>query len=106
VWGCSRPSEQKGVEADGPLATFHSSQPTFPDTPQPDVTLRIDAGGVPLKVTFKGKNFRKSMKAVIPGCFVVIQGRLASGGEIIDPGIVLQPPKPVPAPAPAPAEAA
>ena len=76
--------------------------------PQPDVTLRIDAGGVPLKVTFKGKNFRKSMKAVIPGCFVVIQGRLAPGGEIIDPGIVLQPPKPTPAltSTPAPAEAA
>jgi hypothetical protein len=73
--------------------------------PQPDVTLRIDAGGVPLKVTFKGKNFRKSMKAVIPGCFVVIQGRLAPGGEILDPGIVLQPPKPVLAPALAPAEA-
>ena len=72
--------------------------------PQPDVTLRIDAGGVPLKVTFKGKNFRKSMKAVVPGCFVVIQGRLAPGGEIIDPGIVLQPPKLAPAPALAPAE--
>ena len=40
--------------------------------PQPDVTLRIDAGGVPLKVTFKGKNFRKSMKAVIPGCFCML----------------------------------
>jgi len=43
---------------------------------QPDVTLRIDAGGVPLKVTFKGKNFRKSVKAITPGCFVVIQGKL------------------------------
>ena len=76
--------------------------------PQPDVTLRIDAGGVPLKVTFKGKNFRKSMKGIIPGCFVVIQGRLAPGGEILEAGIVLQPPKPAPtlAPAPAPAEAA
>ena len=71
--------------------------------PQPDVTLQIDAGGVPLKVTFKGKNFRKSMKGIISGCFVVIQGRLAPGGEIIDPGIVLQPPKPAPALAPAPA---
>ena len=76
--------------------------------PQPDVTLRIDAGGVPLKVTFKGKNFRKSMKAVIPGCFVVIQGKLGPGGNILEAGIVLQPPKPAPAPAlePAPAEAA
>jgi len=64
---------------------------------QPDVTLRIDAGGVLLKVTFKGKNFRKSMKAVIPGCFVVIQGRLGPGGNILEAGIVLQPPKPVPA---------
>ncbi len=73
---------------------------------QPDVTLRIDAGGVPLKVTFKGKNFRKSMKAVTPGCFVVIQGRLAPGGEILEAGIVLQPAKPVPALALAPAEAA
>ena len=74
--------------------------------PQPDVTLRIDAGGVLLKVTFKGKNFRKSMKGIIPGCFVVIQGRLAPGGEILEAGIVLQPPKPAPALAPAPAEAA
>ena len=75
---------------------------------QPDVTLRIDAGGVPLKVTFKGKNFRRILKGVIPGCFVVIQGRLAPGGEILEAGIVLQPPKPAPtlAPAPAPAEAA
>lgn len=63
---------------------------------QPDVTLRIDAGGVLLKVTFKGKNFRKSMKAVTPGCFVVIQGKLGPGGNILDPGIVLQPAKPVP----------
>lgn len=54
--------------------------------PQPDVTLRIDAGGVLLRATFKGKNSRKSMKAVISGCFVVIQGRFAPGGEIIDPG--------------------
>ena len=76
--------------------------------PQPDVTLRIDAGGVPLKVTFKGKNFRKSVKTVIPGCFVVIQGRLGQGGEILEPGITIQPPKPAPtlAPEPAPAEAA
>ncbi len=75
--------------------------------PQPDVTLRIDAGGVPLKVTFKGKNFRKSVKAITPGCFVVIQGRLGPGGEILEAGIVLQPPKPVSAPTlePAPAEA-
>jgi len=63
---------------------------------QPDVTLRIDAGGVPFKVTFKGKNFRKSMKAIIPGCFVVIQGRLGPGGNILEASIVLQPPKPVP----------
>lgn len=62
---------------------------------QPDVTLRIDAGGVPLKVTFKGKNFRKSMKAITPGCFVVIQGKLGPGGNILEAGIMLQPPKPV-----------
>ena len=68
--------------------------------PQPDVTLRIDAGGVPLKVTYKGKNFRKSVKAITPGCFVVIQGRLGPGGEILEPGIAVQPPKPAPAPAP------
>lgn len=61
---------------------------------QPDVTLRIDAGGVPLKVTFKGKNFRKSMKGIIPGCFVVIQGKLAPGGNILEAGIMFQPPKP------------
>jgi hypothetical protein len=61
---------------------------------QPDVTLRIDAGGVALKVTFKGKNFRKSVKAIIPGCFVVIQGKLGPGGNILEAGIVLQPPKP------------
>lgn len=61
---------------------------------QPDVTLRIDAGGVPLKVTFKGKNFRKSMKAITPGCFVVIQGKLGPGGNILEAGIMLQPPKP------------
>ena len=71
---------------------------------QPDVTLRIDAGGVPLKVTFKGKNFRKSMKAITPGCFVVIQGKLGPGGNILEAGIVLQPPKPTAAPALAEAE--
>lgn len=74
---------------------------------QPDVTLRIDAGGVPLRVTFKGKNFRKSMKALTPGVFVVIQGKLGPGGEILEAGIVLQPPKATPAPTaiPAPVEA-
>ena len=61
--------------------------------PQPDVTLRIDAGGVPLKVTFKGKNFRKSVKSITRGTFVVIQGKLGPGGNILEAGIVLQPPK-------------
>ena len=61
--------------------------------PQPDVTLRIDAGGVPLKVTFRGKNFRKSVKAIAPGMFVVIQGKFSPGGNILEAGIVLQPPK-------------
>ena len=70
---------------------------------QPDVTLRIDAGGVPLKVTFKGKNFRKSMKALTPGVFVVIQGKLGPGGEVLEAGIALQPPKAAPAPTAAPA---
>ena len=65
--------------------------------PQPDVTLRIDAGGVPLKVTFKGKNFRKSVKAIASGVFVVIQGKLGPGGTILEAGIVLQPPKLTPA---------
>ena len=74
--------------------------------PQPDVTLRIDAAGVPLKVTFKGKNFRKSVKAITPGCFVVIQGKLGPGGNILEAGIVLQPPKPTAAPAPVEAEVA
>ncbi len=73
---------------------------------QPDVTLRIDAGGVLLKVTFKGKNFRKSMKAITPGCFVVIQGKLGPGGNILEAGIVLQPPKPATVSAPAEAETA
>ncbi len=68
---------------------------------QPDVTLRIDAGGVPLKVTFKGKNFRKSVKAITPGCFVVIQGKLGPGGNILEAGIVLQPGKAAAVPAPA-----
>ena len=72
---------------------------------QPDVTLRIDAGGVPLRVTFKGKNFRKSMKALTPGVFVVIQGKLGPGGEILEAGIVLQPPKSALAPVSVPAEA-
>ena len=72
---------------------------------QPDVTLRIDAGGVPLKVTFKGKNFRKSVKAIAPGVFVVIQGKLGPGGTILEAGIVLQPPKPAPASAGAEASA-
>ncbi len=64
--------------------------------PQPDVTLRIDAGGVSLRVTFKGKNFRKSVKAITPGMFVVIQGKLGSGGELLEAGIILQPSKPAP----------
>lgn len=72
---------------------------------QPDVTLRIDAGGVPLRVTFKGKNFRKSMKALTPGVFVVIQGKLGPGGEILEAGIVLQPPKSAPVPVSVSAEA-
>lgn len=54
-------------------------------------------------MTFKGKNFRKSMKALTPGVFVVIQGKLGPGGEILEAGIVLQPPKASPAPAPVPA---
>ena len=73
---------------------------------QPDVTLRIDAGGVPLKVTFKGKNFRKSVKAIVPGCFVVIQGKLGPGGNILDAGIVFQPPKPTAVSAPVEVEVA
>ena len=72
--------------------------------PQPDVTLRIDAGGVPLRVTFKGKNFRKSVKAITPGVFVVIQGKLGPGGEVLEAGIILQPSKPASTPAPAPAK--
>lgn len=72
---------------------------------QPDVTLRIDAGGVPLKATFKGKNFRKSVKAITPGVFVIIQGKLGPGGNILEAGIVLQPPKPTSVPALAEAEA-
>jgi hypothetical protein len=39
--------------------------------PQPDVALRVDAGDVPLLVTFKSKNFRKSVKAITPGVFGV-----------------------------------
>lgn len=73
--------------------------------PQPDVTLRIDAGGVPLRVTFKGKSFRKSVKAITPGMFVVIQGKLGSDGEVLEAGIILQPLKLTPPPVPAPVEA-
>ncbi len=72
---------------------------------QPDVTLRIDAGGVPLKVTFKGKNFRKSVKMITQGCFVVIQGKLGPGGNILEAGIVLQPAKAAAVSAPAEAGA-
>ena len=74
--------------------------------PQPDVTLRIDAGGVRLKVTFKGKNFRKSVKAITPGCFVVIQGKLGPGGNILEAGIVLQPSRATPVSTPVGAEVA
>ena len=68
--------------------------------PQPDVTLQIDASGVPLKVTFRGKNFRKSLKALVPGAFVVIQGKLGPNGEILEAGIALQMPKPASEPTP------
>lgn len=60
---------------------------------QPDVTLHIDASGVPLKVTFRGKNSHKSLQALVPGAFVVIQGKLGPGGEVLEVGITLQMPK-------------
>jgi len=34
-------------------------------------------------VTLKGKSFRKSVKAITSGCFVVIQGKLGPGGNIL-----------------------
>jgi len=77
----------KGDELDfGPLLA--------PDgKPQPDVTLKIEAKGVTLSASFRGKNFRKVVKAIPPGSYVIVQGKLGVNNTVLEAGIAIQFPK-------------
>ena len=66
--------------------------------PQPDVTLRIEAKGVTLNASFRGKNFRKVVKGIPPGSYVIVQGKLGPNNTVLEAGIAIQLPKEEPAP--------
>ncbi len=58
------------------------------------IPLTFQCGDITLTATVNGKSYKKALSKVIPGAFAVIQGKLAPGNEILECGLVVQPPKP------------
>ena len=64
-----------------------------PNQKQEPVTLRFQCGDVMLSCTLNPKNYRKAIKDAHPDSTAVIQGKLGSGGQILEAGMAVTPPK-------------
>ena len=58
------------------------------------VNITFQCGDIAMAASFNGKSFKKQMKKVEPGAFAVIQGKLGPGNQLLECGLVIQPPKP------------
>ena len=85
----------KSVKVTVPLKV--SELPVLPE-PKPNqkqdpLTLQFQCGDVTLTCTLNPKSYRKAMKDAHPDSMAVVQGKLGNGGQIVEAGLTVTPPK-------------